>query len=447
MRKINLILALLFGISLLNSAQAPNMFNYQASIRDGAGLLLSSQEISMRVSLLQGSTHGTQVYTEKHNVTTSEHGIINIIIGTGNSSDNFESIGWKDGPFFLKVEIDLQGGVNFTELGITQLLSVPYALYAEQAGTVAETNWKRSGNNLYYNDGKIGIGTDTPASLLNINSNIGTGDERDVFQLNNSNDGSLAFTGIKLKTGTSLGYFSAVQDFGPNYNGGIYNNFGGFLRLYNNNNGVVIYTDSENGIVKFCTGSEIMSGEGEERMRIDAKGNIGIGTESPSSLLNLFGNIESGTERNMFQLQNINESSAAYTGIKLKTGFSDGQSVIQDYGMTYTVSTYYDFAGFLNLSNSNRGVMLHANSAEGVIKFYTGHDDTMGAGLERLRIDATGNIGIGTASVKSKLQIADGEIYISDINKGIIMTSPDGKCWRGTINNSGVLEFVAIDCP
>lgn len=137
----------------------------------------------------------------------------------------------------------------------------------------------------------------------------------------------------------------------------------------------------------------------------------------------------------------------AYTGMVLKTGNSSGHSVIQDYGMNYTASTYYDFAGFLNVSNNNRGVMLHANSAEGVIKFYTGHDDMMGAGLERMRIDASGNIGIGTDSPNAKLEIADGDVYIKDINKGIIMTSPDGQCWRGTINNSGVIEFSAITCP
>ena len=58
-----------------------------------------------------------------------------------------------------------------------------------------------------------------------------------------------------------------------------------------------------------------------------------------------------------------------------------------------------------------------------------------------------GNVGIGTGEPVAKLQIADGDIYIQDINRGIIMKSPDGKCWRGTLNESGQLTFIELpDC-
>ena len=66
---------------------------------------------------------------------------------------------------------------------------------------------------------------------------------------------------------------------------------------------------------------------------------------------------------------------------------------------------------------------------------------------ERLRIDEYGNIGIGTLSPKSKLQITNGDIFIEDINSGVIMRSPDGKCWRMTVNNLGLGEFSLITCP
>jgi hypothetical protein len=57
-----------------------------------------------------------------------------------------------------------------------------------------------------------------------------------------------------------------------------------------------------------------------------------------------------------------------------------------------------------------------------------------------------GNVGIGTENPDVKLQIADGDIFIEDIDHGIIMKSPDGNCWQGTLNNQGMLEFVQADC-
>jgi hypothetical protein len=66
---------------------------------------------------------------------------------------------------------------------------------------------------------------------------------------------------------------------------------------------------------------------------------------------------------------------------------------------------------------------------------------------ERMRIDAHGRVGIATSAPKTRLQVAKGDIYISDIEHGIIMKSPDGQCWKGTMNNEGSLRFFPIDCP
>jgi len=176
-------------------------------------------------------------------------------------------------------------------------------------------------------------------------------------------------------------------------------------------------------------------------------GNVCIGSTPNNHLFNLQSHINSGIERNLLKINNLSNGSSSYTGIILKTGEGNYQSVIQDYSLNYTASTYYDFGGFLNVSNNSNGLMLHANSSNGIIKFYTGHNDIAGAGIERLRIDSIGNIGIGIKEPMAKLQVADGDIYISDIEKGIIMKSPDGNCWRGVLDNAGQLIFTKIDCP
>jgi hypothetical protein len=176
-------------------------------------------------------------------------------------------------------------------------------------------------------------------------------------------------------------------------------------------------------------------------------GNMGIGTGYPVSLLSLESNIPSGViQRNLLKILNLADGTHAYSGIILKTGDNDVQSVIQDYGLGYVASPHYDFAGFLNLANSARGVMIHARG-DGIIKFFTGHDEVAGAGIERLRIDSDGNIGIGTKEPVTKLQVADGDVYISDIDRGIIMRSPDGQCWKGVLDNSGTLQFTQVECP
>ncbi|HPE77235.1 MAG TPA: T9SS type A sorting domain-containing protein [Draconibacterium sp.] len=175
-------------------------------------------------------------------------------------------------------------------------------------------------------------------------------------------------------------------------------------------------------------------------------GNLGIGTINPEYLIQIEGNKTSVFDRNFIKLHNNSNNSLAYTGIILQTGLDKGMSVVQDYSTKYTASPAYDFAGFLQIGNSNRGIILHARE-NGIIKFYTGFDPQAGGGIERFRIDSDGNIGIGTIEPTTKLQIADGDIYISDIEKGIIMKSPDGECWRGTLNNAGILEFTKIACP
>jgi hypothetical protein len=117
------------------NAQAPQSFNYQAVARDASGGVLSNQAVSFRISLLQGSTTGTISYSETHAVTTNLLGLVNFAIGGGTVvSGDFSAINWAQGPYFAQVELDANNSGTYVVMSTTQLLSVPYAQYAEKSG-------------------------------------------------------------------------------------------------------------------------------------------------------------------------------------------------------------------------------------------------------------------------------------------------------------------------
>ena len=128
-----LIASLLFALCV--QAQAPQKFSYQTVVRNASNQLLIGQTVGIKISILQGSANGSAVYTETHTPQTNANGLANLEIGGGTLlSGNFANINWANGPFFVKTETDLNGGSNYTITSTTQLLSVPYALYAANAG-------------------------------------------------------------------------------------------------------------------------------------------------------------------------------------------------------------------------------------------------------------------------------------------------------------------------
>ncbi|MCS6935877.1 MAG: tail fiber domain-containing protein [Chitinophagales bacterium] len=132
---------LTFAIAKLSVAQAPPLMSYQAVIRNSANQLVTNQNVGMRVSILQGSPTGSAVYVETHSGTTNANGLLTVTIGSGTVvSGSFSGINWASGPYFLKTETDPNGGTNYTITGTQELMSVPYALYAAQAGNAVNYN-------------------------------------------------------------------------------------------------------------------------------------------------------------------------------------------------------------------------------------------------------------------------------------------------------------------
>ncbi|MCI4670567.1 MAG: hypothetical protein MRZ79_20700 [Bacteroidia bacterium] len=130
-----------FAIALLLLSQAygqsPESFKYQAVVRDANYAPIAGQKVSIRISILEGSTTGNTVYQESHEPTTSAIGLISLNIGEGNIlSGIFANLRWDLYEYYIRIEVDQYGGSNYTWLGTSKLLSVPYALYAKKAGSV-----------------------------------------------------------------------------------------------------------------------------------------------------------------------------------------------------------------------------------------------------------------------------------------------------------------------
>jgi len=131
MRKIYAVFIALF-ITVSVWAQSPQKMSYQAVIRNSSNQLVANQKVGMQITILQGSATGTEVYSETQTPTTNANGLVSIEIGGGTG---FSSIDWSTGSYFIKTETDPTGGNAYTITGTSQLLSVPYALYAKTSGS------------------------------------------------------------------------------------------------------------------------------------------------------------------------------------------------------------------------------------------------------------------------------------------------------------------------
>ena len=112
-------------------AQAPQGFEYQAVVRNASGNILVSQSVGLQITLKQGSPSGTNVYQETFSTITNLYGLVNLQIGSGTTIDDFTTIDWATGPYFIEVALDVTGGTSYSVIGTSQLLSVPYALHAK----------------------------------------------------------------------------------------------------------------------------------------------------------------------------------------------------------------------------------------------------------------------------------------------------------------------------
>jgi len=143
--KTKLLVFFLFTIffSLLSNAQSSAGMNYQAVIRNSSNALVANTTVGIKISILQSTSTGTVVYSERHTPTTNANGLATLIIGAGTLlSGNYGNINWGEDTYYLKTETDPTGGTNYTITNVSQFMSVPYAKYAENVGNA----WAKTGS-------------------------------------------------------------------------------------------------------------------------------------------------------------------------------------------------------------------------------------------------------------------------------------------------------------
>jgi len=245
----------------INVMAQPQAFKYQTVVRDSEGEIVANQTVSFQMKILQGSPAGTEVYAETHTATTNQFGLANLEIGNGTVvSGDFETIDWGADDYFIEISFDITGGTDYLLAGTSQLMAVPYALYAKESGS--GSTWEAGEGGIYYNNGYVGIGTTSPGTRLKIV-------EESLPQPLQIESTSQFYTGLNLKNNHdhmngNVDSWSVLM--GTRKSGGY------------------------EGLVNGCFAIRQHSpGVDYSRLVIDQDGRVGIGTISPSRLLHLSG--------------------------------------------------------------------------------------------------------------------------------------------------------------
>ncbi len=368
-------------LSLKLWAQAPQRFSYQAVVRGLNNELVSSKQVGMQISLLQGTENGNAVYVETHKLTSNANGLVSLSVGGGTFvSGSFSNVDWSKGPYFVKSETDPTGGTNYTLITTTQLLSVPYALYAKNSKISDSISGKQffwnedADSSVSYYGIKIGARNNLLINGININKSIK--DSREIQGVTTNLQSTSA------STGWVIGSKNIVQGQGKGVHAAVFGSGGKDINyavaqnvrfgVYGMSTDTLSFLDYNNGIYAFASGNK--------------KFNIGIDGTSGSVVGDNYGT----------------------------QGWAWGKTPGSNFGL-------YGYSA--QATTANYGV-------------YGEVDKSVVTGIKYSGFFKGAPLGI-----------ADDNIYVKDFSKGVILTSPDGKCHQIKVDNAGVLSVVLIDCP
>jgi hypothetical protein len=363
-------------------AQAPQKISYQCVVRDANGVLVTNRSIGIKISILQGTSTGAVVYQEifSPDPQTNSNGLLSIEIGGGIPvSGTFAGIYWSGGSYFIKTEIDPTGHTNYTITGTSQILSVPYSLYAKTAGN--GSLWSPSGSDIYFENGNVGIGTYAPAGLLNIYGNSNTGLPQLLLS---ESEGDFARLSFKNTAATTKNWSIA----------------GGLHPIDANSRLNFWYWNG-------TAGADLMS--------ITGNGNIGIGTSTPEASLQILGN----SNMNSPQLL-LSESEDDYARLTFKN--------------TTTNTKHWAIAGRPDPGDANSRLNFwYWNGTTGANLVSITGDGKVGIGTStpNATLDVAGTVKIGSSGrvISEIIEITGTTI---DSFHGTLVPFPSGYTWDNT---------------
>lgn len=416
---VSLIFLVLFLPIILLAQNAPQKFNYQAVARGADGMVLADKQVALRIAILSGENLDRPVYAEEHNVMTNKLGLFNIAIGSGEVLDgHFSTIDWGSAAHYLSLQMDMDQTGNFQDVGLSQLLSVPYALYAEKSGIASSTGEGRNDPNDWSINGNAG--TDAAINF------IGTLDAQDLVvrtndaevarfktngDFNLANDGRLTING---QNGLS---FDGTENVLIGNEAGNLITSGQRNMLIGWQSGRLVTTGSYNAFIGYRTGFSTTTGSGNSFIGNEAgKSNVGgsfnvfignyAGQNNTTGNNNFFLGLRAG-QNNTTGLANI--AIGMNAGRNLSTS-SHNSFIGRDAGLNTTVGESNTFigrsSGLTNTTGSdNTYIGFQADGAATLINATAIGADAQVTQSNSVVLGNNANVGIGTSAPAFKLDV------------------------------------------